>query len=270
MSQRIKLPSISELVLDIPGIEVASSSSASTHDSSKLNEQVNPPPASSNTPGPQIPQVVPSSYGFKEPSNLSPTILPELPNQASTRQYYPYWNSGPSPISATKLQPAPPFQPPIFCHQPTYYPPDYYQSQNLYQYLPQYIQQHSIHHYPQYLYQQQLPPPPPPPPPAPSLATTASAAGTTTTTTTAAPTSVPTISQYMVPEVIDRQTKRCHRCGTDETLEWRRGPHGVRTLCNACGLFHAKLVKRKGAALAAKELLSRKVIKGKNGRRIPI
>lgn len=76
--------------------------------------------------------------------------------------------------------------------------------------------------------------------------------------------------QYAVPEVINRPTNKCHRCGTTETPEWRRGPNGVRTLCNACGLFHAKLVKRKGAALAAEEVLNNKVTKGKNGRRISI
>lgn len=76
--------------------------------------------------------------------------------------------------------------------------------------------------------------------------------------------------QYAVPEVINRPTNKCHRCGTTETPEWRRGPNGVRTLCNACGLFHAKLVKRKGAALAAEEELNNKVTKGKNGRRISI
>lgn len=44
----------------------------------------------------------------------------------------------------------------------------------------------------------------------------------------------------------------------------------MRTLCNACGLFHAKLVKRKGAALAAAEVLNNKVCKGKNGRRVAV
>ena len=34
---------------------------------------------------------------------------------------------------------------------------------------------------------------------------------------------------------------RCHSCSRAETPEWRRGPDGARTLCNACGLrrFHA-------------------------------
>ena len=29
---------------------------------------------------------------------------------------------------------------------------------------------------------------------------------------------------------------RCHACNRAETPEWRRGPDGARTLCNACGL----------------------------------
>lgn len=29
---------------------------------------------------------------------------------------------------------------------------------------------------------------------------------------------------------------RCHSCKRSETPEWRRGPDGARTLCNACGL----------------------------------
>lgn len=76
--------------------------------------------------------------------------------------------------------------------------------------------------------------------------------------------------QYLTPEVINKPINKCHRCGTTETPEWRRGPNGVRTLCNACGLYHAKLVKRKGAAIAAQEVLNNKVCKGKNGRRISI
>ncbi|SAM00559.1 hypothetical protein [Absidia glauca] len=30
--------------------------------------------------------------------------------------------------------------------------------------------------------------------------------------------------------------QQCHSCHTFETPEWRRGPDGARTLCNACGL----------------------------------
>jgi hypothetical protein len=36
---------------------------------------------------------------------------------------------------------------------------------------------------------------------------------------------------------------RCHSCNRAETPEWRRGPDGARTLCNACGLQYAKLTR---------------------------
>jgi hypothetical protein len=39
---------------------------------------------------------------------------------------------------------------------------------------------------------------------------------------------------------------RCHSCNRAETPEWRRGPAGARTLCNACGLHYAKLTRRMG------------------------
>ncbi|KAI9476132.1 MAG: hypothetical protein EXX96DRAFT_575891 [Benjaminiella poitrasii] len=36
----------------------------------------------------------------------------------------------------------------------------------------------------------------------------------------------------------------CHSCNTTDTPEWRRGPDGARTLCNACGLHYAKLLRK--------------------------
>ncbi|KAH7926358.1 hypothetical protein BV22DRAFT_1032966 [Leucogyrophana mollusca] len=44
---------------------------------------------------------------------------------------------------------------------------------------------------------------------------------------------------------------KCHSCNIRETPEWRRGPDGARTLCNACGLHYAKLVRKREKALAA-------------------
>lgn len=38
---------------------------------------------------------------------------------------------------------------------------------------------------------------------------------------------------------------RCHSCNRTETPEWRRGPDGVGTLCNACGLQYAKLRRKR-------------------------
>ncbi|KAJ7194150.1 hypothetical protein GGX14DRAFT_586965, partial [Mycena pura] len=39
--------------------------------------------------------------------------------------------------------------------------------------------------------------------------------------------------------------RKCHSCQTRETPEWRRGPDGVRTLCNACGLQYVKLLRKR-------------------------
>ncbi|KAI9858435.1 MAG: hypothetical protein M1824_004302 [Vezdaea acicularis] len=41
---------------------------------------------------------------------------------------------------------------------------------------------------------------------------------------------------------------RCHSCNRAETPEWRRGPDGARTLCNACGLHYAKLTRKTKAS----------------------
>ncbi|KIP04965.1 hypothetical protein PHLGIDRAFT_175837 [Phlebiopsis gigantea 11061_1 CR5-6] len=37
----------------------------------------------------------------------------------------------------------------------------------------------------------------------------------------------------------------CLGCSATSTPEWRRGPLGPRTLCNACGLVYAKLIKKR-------------------------
>lgn len=49
----------------------------------------------------------------------------------------------------------------------------------------------------------------------------------------------------------------CRHCGASETPEWRRGPDGARTLCNACGLYHAKMLRRNGS-VATSEIRKRK------------
>ena len=35
----------------------------------------------------------------------------------------------------------------------------------------------------------------------------------------------------------------CSHCGTNNTPEWRRGPNGFVSLCNACGLLYRKGVQ---------------------------
>jgi len=41
-----------------------------------------------------------------------------------------------------------------------------------------------------------------------------------------------------------KRNLKCHQCEAIETPEWRRGPDGDHTLCNACGLHYAKQQKR--------------------------
>ncbi|KAI8377132.1 hypothetical protein EDC96DRAFT_540733 [Choanephora cucurbitarum] len=38
--------------------------------------------------------------------------------------------------------------------------------------------------------------------------------------------------------------KRCKNCDTSKSPEWRRGPNGHKTLCNACGLRYARLMAK--------------------------
>lgn len=39
-------------------------------------------------------------------------------------------------------------------------------------------------------------------------------------------------------------SRRCYSCNCTETTEWRRGPDGAHTLCNACGLHYSKMTRR--------------------------
>jgi hypothetical protein len=43
---------------------------------------------------------------------------------------------------------------------------------------------------------------------------------------------------------------RCHQCARVESPEWRRGPGGLRSLCNACGLHYAKKERKKRESVA--------------------
>ncbi|CAE6405107.1 unnamed protein product [Rhizoctonia solani] len=43
----------------------------------------------------------------------------------------------------------------------------------------------------------------------------------------------------------------CHSCEIGDTPEWRRGPDGQRTLCNACGLHYAKLVRKRDRIISS-------------------
>lgn len=55
-----------------------------------------------------------------------------------------------------------------------------------------------------------------------------------------------------------RQDMQCSHCGTKVTPEWRRGLDGNRTLCNACGLFYMKLIRKYDREEAAAIMKNRK------------
>eukprot|EP01094_Clydonella_sp_ATCC50884_P023015 TRINITY_DN5405_c0_g1_i2.p1 TRINITY_DN5405_c0_g1~~TRINITY_DN5405_c0_g1_i2.p1 ORF type:complete len:135 (+),score=5.97 TRINITY_DN5405_c0_g1_i2:30-407(+) len=45
--------------------------------------------------------------------------------------------------------------------------------------------------------------------------------------------------------VLDMRPKRsCLRCGNSDTPQWRRGPDGKPSLCNACGISYGVAVKK--------------------------
>ncbi|KAJ3745834.1 hypothetical protein DFH05DRAFT_1459535 [Lentinula detonsa] len=45
--------------------------------------------------------------------------------------------------------------------------------------------------------------------------------------------------------LVQTEGQTCLGCNATSTPEWRRGPMGPRTLCNACGLVYAKLIKKR-------------------------
>ncbi|KAH3669092.1 hypothetical protein WICMUC_005056 [Wickerhamomyces mucosus] len=67
-----------------------------------------------------------------------------------------------------------------------------------------------------------------------------------------------------------KEDHKCQQCGSDDTPEWRRGPYGSRSLCNACGLFYGKLIKKFGYDEAAELMLKRRESGNGDDRRIPI
>lgn len=62
---------------------------------------------------------------------------------------------------------------------------------------------------------------------------------------------------------------QCAHCATIDTPEWRRGPSGTRSLCNACGLFFAKLCRRFGEDEANAIMQGRKSTCQVHNRTIP-
>ncbi|KAI7850702.1 hypothetical protein BDC45DRAFT_237827 [Circinella umbellata] len=82
------------------------------------------------------------------------------------------------------------------------------------------------------------------------------------------PTPKPSSSQQLqrqqqpkhVREHSTNTTKQCHSCQSTETPEWRKGPMGPRTLCNACGLIWAKLARQQGISEGPDEEMTATII----------
>lgn len=75
--------------------------------------------------------------------------------------------------------------------------------------------------------------------------------------------------KYTKLKSLRQQNYVCTHCGTTQTPEWRKGPKGSRTLCNACGLFYSKLIKKFGINESAKILRIRRENKQISDRTIP-
>lgn len=69
-------------------------------------------------------------------------------------------------------------------------------------------------------------------------------------------------------ELSQRPDILCQHCGSKDTPEWRRGPMGSRTLCNACGLFYSKLIKKFGLREADVVMKKRKTSGAVKDRRV--
>jgi len=49
---------------------------------------------------------------------------------------------------------------------------------------------------------------------------------------------------FVVPTHSGATDLICTKCGTRSTPQWRRGPAGPKTLCNACGIVYSKKLRR--------------------------
>ena len=63
--------------------------------------------------------------------------------------------------------------------------------------------------------------------------------------------------------------KKCFQCQETNTPEWRVGPYGSRTLCNACGLYYRRLIQRYGLKQANLIMRFNRFIKPSKIRQVP-
>ncbi|XP_051119215.1 GATA transcription factor 12-like [Andrographis paniculata] len=76
----------------------------------------------------------------------------------------------------------------------------------------------------------------PPPPLAPLLPVASSSTADSSEVAVAPPKKAAKRSKKETPNAGDGEGRRCLHCATDKTPQWRTGPMGPKTLCNACGV----------------------------------
>ncbi|KAK9729771.1 white collar 2 type of transcription factor [Basidiobolus ranarum] len=67
---------------------------------------------------------------------------------------------------------------------------------------------------------------------------------------------IPKIKKKKKQKSEDSHDHVCSECGTVESPEWRKGPQGPKTLCNACGLRWAKKTKREQQTFKTEDINS--------------
>ncbi|AGO10167.1 AaceriAAR174Wp [[Ashbya] aceris (nom. inval.)] len=67
----------------------------------------------------------------------------------------------------------------------------------------------------------------------------------------------------------DPKTMNCLQCGSRDTSEWRSGPLGRKSMCNACGIWYMKLKQRFGEEDAAVIMEYRRLTNRHDDRRVP-
>ncbi|KAF0470738.1 gata transcription [Gigaspora margarita] len=187
------------------------------------------------------------------PNNISPIPHP-LMNPVSPHNSPVYQNQYPFPSMSQSQNDQ---KLPTMSHQQIYFTQHNQQQQQQQQHNQQYNQQlsqqlsqhpqhpHIVNSYPSptilpqqdnnnIIHQRPNPPPPNPPP-------------------TSQPQSIPnqtasftqfTPSSQRRSNTTINGTKKCESCHTSSSPEWRRGPTGHKTLCNACGLRYSRTIAR--------------------------
>ncbi|EGV66424.1 hypothetical protein PSN45_002977 [Yamadazyma tenuis] len=69
-------------------------------------------------------------------------------------------------------------------------------------------------------------------------------------------------SVFKFPELESQSPLICTHCGSEKTPEWRRGPDGDKTLCNACGIFYSKLIRKYNSPKEAASIMKQRKSEG--------